>query len=148
MSTDDRPGRRAIIKAGVAGSVALATFPAGCGDGASVPRGPIAAGNTADVAVDTLTLVPGGYVLLGRDADGLFAMTAVCTHAGCIVQAPAGATGGPSCLCHGSLFDRNGGVVRGPAGSPLRHYQVDVAADGSITIQGGMTVDAGVRTAV
>ena len=59
-----------------------------------------------------------------------------------------GSTTDAVCLCHGSVFDRNGAVVRGPAGSPLQHYQVDVAADGTITIQGAMPVDAAARTAV
>ena len=137
-----------IIKAGVAGSVALATFPLGCGNHASVPNGPIAAGNTAGVAMDSLVLVAGENVFLGRDGGGLYAMSAVCTHAQCIVSEPATATDNAICLCHGSIFDRNGGVVRGPAGAPLQHYQVDVAADGSITIQGGISVDSGTRTAI
>jgi len=148
MSNDVRPPRRVIIKAGVAGSVALATFPVACNNHPSVPDGPIPAGNTANVAMGSLALVAGENVFLARDAGGLYAMSAVCTHAGCLVSEPSGSTADAVCLCHGSVFDRNGAVVRGPAGSPLQHYQVDVAADGTITIQGGIPVDAGARTAV
>ena len=62
--------------------------------------------------------------------------------------ASAGGAEELSCPCHGSLFDANGEVTRGPARDPLQHFQVDLAADGTITIQGGITVTADARTAV
>jgi Rieske Fe-S protein len=136
--------RRRLLRGGVAGAVALSL--SGCGPGgASVPSGPIPAGNTADVALNTLKLVPDGNVLIGRDALGLYAMSAVCTHAGCVVSTFTTAAPGVVCNCHGSRFTANGVVTQGPAGSPLVHFQVDVAADGSITIQGGIQVSATTR---
>jgi Rieske Fe-S protein len=52
------------------------------------------------------------------------------------------------CPCHASTFDGDGNVTRGPAGSPLQHYQVTVASDGSITVDGSQPVSASTRTAV
>jgi Rieske Fe-S protein len=103
----------------------------------------------ADVAVDSLQVVSGQRVVLGRDAGGLYGMTAVCTHNGCTVGVAGGATPSLACPCHGSAFDLNGQVTRGPAGRPLQHFQVDVdAATGDITIQADLPVTSDVRTPV
>jgi Rieske Fe-S protein len=148
MKHEDRPGRRAFIRAGVAGGVALVTFPPGCGAGPMVLDGPIAGGNTADVPMGSLVLIQGGNVLLGHDAGGLYAMSAVCPHAGCTVWAPAVGDTDVNCPCHGSQFDLNGALKRGPAGRSLQHYHVDVAPDGAITIQGTQPVGSGERTTI
>jgi Rieske Fe-S protein len=111
--------------------------------------GPAAAGNVSELTVDSLKMVAGANAFLGRDASGLYAMSAVCTHAGCLLGAlSTTVSAGIGCGCHGSRFDGNGAVTHGPAGRPLVHYQVDVATDGSITIQGGILVDPTVRTPV
>jgi cytochrome b6-f complex iron-sulfur subunit len=141
--------RRTLLKGGAAGSLLL-TLPFACNNGAvSPPTGPVVAGNVSAVAVGTLIAVPGEAVILGRDANGLYAMSAACTHAGCMVG-PTTASGVEElyCPCHGSVFDTNGEVTRGPARTPLPHFQVDVGADGTITVQGGMPVSADARTAV
>ena len=140
--------RRSLLKGGVAGSVLLA-LPVACNNTVTPPSGPVRAGNVSATAVGALAAVPGEAVVLGRDADGLYAMSAACTHAGSMVSVvSAGGVEELSCPCHGSLFDANGEVTRGPARAPLPHFQVDVASDGSITIQGGIPVAADARTAV
>jgi len=138
--------RRALLKGGLGGTVALA-LPA-CGPNNAPPSGPVTAGNIANVTVGSLEIVPGESVVLGRDEAGLYAMSAVCTHAGCLVSAQGPATAGLYCACHGSRFDSSGAVTRGPAGSPLQHYQVDVASDGTITVRGDISVASDARTAV
>jgi cytochrome b6-f complex iron-sulfur subunit len=57
------------------------------------------------------------------------ALSAVCTHAGCLVEIQSG---NPPlfCPCHGSEFDLGGAVARGPARSPLRVYPATVDANG------------------
>jgi Rieske Fe-S protein len=146
MSTEHRPGRRDIIRAGVAGGVALVTFPLGCGPAAEVPRGPVAAGNAADVPADSLVRI-GSTLFVGRDPGGLYAMSAICTHSGCLVSPPTTPGGNAVCPCHGSQFNRNGGVVQGPAPRSLQHYHVDIDADGQITIHGDQPVGPDDRTA-
>lgn len=49
------------------------------------------------------------------------ALSSVCTHQGCHVR-PAG--GFLQCPCHGSTYDLEGEVVRGPAPAPLYEYPV------------------------
>jgi Rieske Fe-S protein len=87
-------------------------------------------------------------VVVAQDARGVYAMSAVCTHAGCLLDdAAATVASGLSCPCHGSTFDGNGAVTRGPAFQPLQHYAVSIAADGTITVDGSQPVSADTRTA-
>jgi len=106
----------------------------------------LAVGNAAAIAVGNLQIV-GGQIVLGRDAGGLYAMSNVCTHQGCAVGV-IGAAGQEtlSCPCHGSGFDANGAVTRGPARAPLAHYQITSAADGSLSVCVGSIVAASTRT--
>jgi thiosulfate dehydrogenase [quinone] large subunit len=151
---DDESGchqlnRRTVLKGGAVGSLLLAVVPAGCSQAVSPPTGPVPGGDVSEIGVNTLRVVANENVLLGRDSSGLYAMSAACTHAGCLLSTVGGAPAqGLKCPCHGSLFDGNGAVTRGPAGTPLQHYRVDVATDGTITIQGADPVSAETRTPV
>lgn len=59
----------------------------------------------------------------------LIALSKVCTHLGCLVNAPKEAV--LECACHGSLFDANtGAATRGPAGTPLASFKLEARADG------------------
>jgi Rieske Fe-S protein len=50
-----------------------------------------------------------------------------------------------NCPCHGSQFDRNGAVIRGPAARPLVHFAVQIDAAGNIVIHTNTQVGATVR---
>jgi nitrite reductase/ring-hydroxylating ferredoxin subunit len=140
--------RRAMLRGGAAGALMLA-LPIGCTASNSDVSGPIPAGNVADVQVGALQAVAGENVILGRDANGLYAMTRVCTHQGQLVSIlTLGSTTVLHCYGHGSEFDADGQVIIGPATRPLEHFQVDLAADGSITIQADQFVTADTRTPV
>jgi nitrite reductase/ring-hydroxylating ferredoxin subunit len=108
--------------------------------------GDLAAGNVSGLAVGALNAIPNSTVAIGRDAMGLYALTLVCTHQGC-TAAPAGATGARqvNCPCHGSQFDRNGAVIRGPATRPLVHFSVTIDASGNIVVHSNTQVAATVR---
>jgi Rieske Fe-S protein len=107
----------------------------------------VAGGNVSAITMNSLRVLSGSLVL-GRDASGLYAMSAICTHAGCPVNVvTSGGQPSLSCPCHGSTFNANGAVTRGPAATPLQHYQVDVASDGAIAICSGVSVPATARTA-
>lgn len=130
---------------GAAGGSAAGTGVGGA-PGTGCTGAAIAAGNVAALAVGNLQIV-GARIVLGRDAGGLYAMTNVCTHQGCAVGV-VGAAGHESlsCPCHGSAFDANGAVTRGPARTPLAHYQITTAADGSLSVCVGSIVSASTRT--
>jgi Rieske Fe-S protein len=79
--------------------------------------------------------VNGTTVLIGRDADGLYALTALCTHQFCNMNNYGSIQStGVSCACHGSKFGNDGQVLRGPAFEPLQAYALALACDGTIHV--------------
>lgn len=84
---------------------------------------------------------PGRSVAVFRDADGVYAVSLVCTHLGCIVK-PAG--DGFECPCHGSHFLRDGSVSKGPAPRALAWYKVS-GRTGTYVVDEGTTVPAGTK---
>jgi Rieske Fe-S protein len=68
--------------------------------------------------------VGGGHSAVYRDDQGaVHAMSARCTHLGCIVHFND-AERCWECPCHGSRFDVDGRVVQGPANRPLETRQL------------------------
>ena len=61
----------------------------------------------------------------------LYAVDAKCTHVGAPLDKGTVAGTTVTCPWHGSQFDlRTGGVLRGPAGKPLKSYRVREDPDG------------------
>lgn len=115
------------------------------------------------VKIGTIGLIPEGVTLF-KDAKTfvskyswggkteIHAMSAVCTHLGCIVQhtgTEAGKNGGKdksvvgfSCACHGSQFTIDGEVIKGPAPEPLPWFAVAVSPeDAEIIVNTGKVVE-------
>ena len=66
----------------------------------------------------------GAPILVVRDAARRFhALSMQCTHEGCPVRPPV--HGVITCPCHGSQYDLEGRVRRGPAQLPLARYAVE-----------------------
>lgn len=74
-------------------------------------------------------------LLVFRDKQGYFyALSTVCTHLGCNVEWKAtGVPGHPegviTCPCHGSLFNKIGDVISGPAPRSLDRYKMYLEDD-------------------
>ena len=84
---------------------------------------------------------PGRTVALFRDTQGVYAISTVCTHLGCIVRPTAH---GFECPCHGSMFAPDGTVMRGPAPRPLRWLSVSTRGD-LLVVDEESTVAAGTK---
>ena len=99
-------------------------------------------GNPEDFPVGSETRLEKENVFVFRDDQGIYAISAVCTHLGCIV---AQSEQGFACPCHGSKFDRRGDVVGGPAPRALPWLEVSRAADGKLLVLADNEVPAGTR---
>jgi len=91
------------------------------------------AGSPDDYPVNSVTYIQDQQVYIVRTEKGLWAMSAVCTHLGCITQWKP-ESNQIACPCHGSKFQREGNVQAGPAPRPLPHFAVRLAADGALVV--------------
>ncbi|GHF66648.1 (Fe-S)-binding protein [Streptomyces mashuensis] len=137
MSTP-HASRRTVLQgaalAGVAGLCATACEGGTGAKGPAVPTAPVDLGAVGEVPVGGARLYREQRLLVAQPAEGQYkAFSAVCTHAGCVVDKVQ--DGKVHCPCHGSLFDATTGkVLQGPAGAPLP--SVPVKADGGKLIAG------------
>lgn len=93
-------------------------------------------------AVGSETRLEKENVFVLRDAEGIYAISAVCTHLGCIVsRSPQGF----ECPCHGSRFGATGRVQGGPAPRPLPWLEITRAADGQLIVLADNEVPEGTR---
>ena len=84
----------------------------------------------ADVPAEGALVFSQERVALMREGDTVYALDLVCTHLGCTVTVTSS---GLSCPCHGSRFDRQGRVLKGPADRTLRRLKVE-ERDGMIEV--------------
>jgi nitrite reductase/ring-hydroxylating ferredoxin subunit len=142
--------RRHFLQVLAAGAATTSGTIAGCSgnngnNGDPEPFGDVTAGNVTALEVGTVKSIPGAPAFIGRDNNGLYAMTTTCTHAGCDMASGAVLSTRISCYCHSSLFSLNGDVQGGPANKPLTHFAVELATDGTVTVHGGTAVPSSTR---
>ncbi|MBI4600382.1 MAG: ubiquinol-cytochrome c reductase iron-sulfur subunit [Planctomycetes bacterium] len=70
-------------------------------------------------------------VYVVRTEEGFFALSAVCTHLGCMTRYEADQKSF-FCPCHGSRFSAGGDVVGGPA--PRALPRIEVALEGGVLV--------------
>ena len=90
-----------------------------------------------------VTVVAKHRLWIYSSEEGLYAISAVCTHLGCIVSAKE--EGGYFCPCHGSQFDPTGKVTGGPAPRPLAHLELSVSPDGQLVVDKAKEAPADAR---
>jgi cytochrome b6-f complex iron-sulfur subunit len=137
------PTRRVFLKVLAASAAAPGVLAACSSGGGAAPAnvGNVAAGNVSALPVGTLRAIASKPVCIGRDANGVYAMTLICTHEGCdIGQNGSVSANGLACSCHGSRFSATGQVTNGPADAPLQHFEVTVDAAGELTVHTGSAV--------
>jgi Rieske Fe-S protein len=94
-------------------------------------------GYPQDYDVGSLTPIAEARALLLRDERGFFAFSTACTHLGCTLGTDASPL---ECPCHGSRFNQQGQVTRGPAGRSLTPLELSFTSDGRILVNTGATV--------
>lgn len=82
---------------------------------------------------ESVTLNPAAGIYVIRAAEGFYALSAVCTHLGCLtVWKPE--LDQIACPCHGSKFRRDGTKIEGPAPKPLPWLRVWLSDDGDLMV--------------
>jgi cytochrome b6-f complex iron-sulfur subunit len=80
---------------------------------------------------DSRTNIPDVPAVLVHSASGFTALSLVCTHLGCTLEQKPDGFG---CPCHGSHFDPEGQVLRGPATKRLASLRVEQDQQGHLIL--------------
>lgn len=96
--------------------------------------GEVNAGNVGDVQVGDIRIVQEGKFYLSRVPEGFLALWWKCPHLGCTVPwKPDDPSmdqiqnrGRFNCPCHGSIYDRYGQIVSGPAPRPMDLFPIRI----------------------
>ena len=92
--------------------------------------------------INSVTYIQDQQVYIVRTAEGFHAVSAVCTHLGCITQWKPD-TELIACPCHGSKFKPDGGKLEGPAPRSLPHFAISLTPDGQLLVDKLETVNQG-----
>ena len=114
-----------LVVGGLPGCAAVVTYRGQVSDGRIILE-LIDLGENIAPGKAVLVQAPGleDAILLIHEKSGSFkAVSSRCTHLGCQVRP---ARNFLTCPCHGSAFDLQGQVVRGPAQKPLPRFPVEV----------------------
>ena len=103
-------------------------------------------GPPEEFAKGTVTQLPDLNVWMFHDDEGIYAISAVCTHLGCIAKRDE--KGEFLCPCHGSMFAADGKVFAGPAPSGLAWLELTVAPDGQLVVDRTKSIRAGKKLVV
>jgi cytochrome b6-f complex iron-sulfur subunit len=99
----------------------------------------VSVGRPERYTVGSVTLDPRFGIFVVRAQEGFYALSAVCTHLGCLSTWKADA-GVIACPCHGSTFRRDGTTIAGPAPAPLPWLRMWLSDDGFLTVDRSTTV--------
>jgi cytochrome b6-f complex iron-sulfur subunit len=111
----------------------------------------INAGKPGDYALDSVTLDVNSGIYLVHAQEGFFALSAVCTHLGCLTawkpELGEHGEGFIACPCHGSKFYVRtpgkipGEKIEGPAPKPLPWLEVSLSDDGDLMVDRSKQLD-------
>lgn len=104
----------------------------------------INAAAVTELAIGDVKVIREGKFYLTRVPEGILALWWKCPHLGCTVpwkpedsvlatDASFASKGKFNCPCHGSLYDRYGEIVQGPAPRPMDRFEVSVR-DGRVFV--------------
>jgi cytochrome b6-f complex iron-sulfur subunit len=93
----------------------------------------VSVGRPERYAVGSVTLDPRFGIFVVRAQEGFYALSAVCTHLGCLSTWKPD-VGVIACPCHGSTFRRDGTTIAGPAPEPLPWLKMWLSDDGYLIV--------------
>ncbi len=133
-----KPSRRDFLKLATSGLLGAAGL-LGLGglirfldySSAPAPKTAFDVGDAAQYPAGSRTTLPEIPALLIDGAEGFTALSLVCTHLGCTVET---AENGFRCPCHGSRYDGQGKVQKGPARQSLKQLRVEISREGHVLV--------------
>ena len=88
---------------------------------------------------DSVTLDPRFGIFIVRASEGFYALSAVCSHLGCLtVWKQESET--IACPCHGSSFRRDGSIIAGPAPKPMPWLRMWMTDEGELMVDRAVKV--------
>lgn len=97
------------------------------------------AGKPDDFPDGSVTFLEEERVFLVRKGNAFRCLSAICTHLGCTVNRTSQ---GYHCPCHGSVFDDQGSVKRGPAPRALEWFLVTLSKDSRLLVDKNQRVNS------
>jgi cytochrome b6-f complex iron-sulfur subunit len=98
-------------------------------------------GKPEEIPIGTLVALVEQKLYVMHDAQGFYAMSAVCTHLGCLTRFEK-EQNRIFCPCHGSRYAIDGHVTVGPAPKPLPRLLLTVE-QGLLVVDASKTVEPG-----
>jgi cytochrome b6-f complex iron-sulfur subunit len=97
------------------------------------PQGTVEVGTVSDYPHDGVydRFARSDRIYVVRQNGRVYALRAVCTHRACLVVPDASTF---RCPCHGSRFETDGTVTKGPANRPLPHYAIAPTNGGRLIV--------------
>jgi cytochrome b6-f complex iron-sulfur subunit len=105
------------------------------------PSPVVSVGKPEHFPVGSVTLDPRYGIFVVHQPEGFYALSAVCTHLGCLSSWKP-ETGVIACPCHGTSFHRDGRVLSGPAPQPLPWLRVWLNDDGHLMVDRSANIAA------
>jgi nitrite reductase/ring-hydroxylating ferredoxin subunit len=96
------------------------------------PPSKFVVGKPGDIPLGALIVMPEQKLYIVHAEEGFVAMSAVCTHLGCMTRYEQ-AEERLVCPCHGSVFSTTGQVTGGPAPKPLGRRHLELK-DGELVV--------------
>lgn len=97
-------------------------------------------GKPEQYKLDSPVFIKERHIFVFYDLHGIYSLSSICTHLGCNIRWRKDKKIF-ECPCHGSVFDKDGRVISGPAPRPLEWYAVELAADGNLIVDTKTRVD-------
>jgi len=95
-----------------------------------------------DFPPGTIKYFENDQVYAFADAEGIYAISAVCTHLGCVVNKDKN---GFVCPCHGSRYGLDGKIEKGAAPKDLPWYKISRLPSGQLEVDKKRIVKPGVK---
>jgi cytochrome b6-f complex iron-sulfur subunit len=94
-------------------------------------------GRVNNFPVNAFTYMSDRKLFVYRDYQGIRAVSAICTHLGCVIEK---SDEGFQCPCHGSCYNVLGEVLSGAATKDLPWFELKKDVDGQIVVDLGRLV--------